>query len=59
MTVKELRQLLFDVEDQDAQISIPTQISYGSVVATKTIVAVEENGPETSTPEGFVRLSLG
>ena len=53
MTVAELRQLLFDIEDQNAQVHFLTEQKYGVVTGTKTITGV---GHPTD-PKGHVTLT--
>ena len=50
MTVKELRQLLYDIDDQDAEVCIVIATKYGEVTATR------EPMPRTDDPKGFVSL---
>lgn len=56
MTVKELRQLLFDVEDQDAQIVVITSddVKYGEVKNTQTI---NEKIGHPSDPTGWIAIT--
>ena len=43
MTVKELRQLLFDVENQDTEIAVVLKTKYGEIQETKTVGRIEPN----------------
>ena len=49
MTVKELRQLLFDIENQDAEIAIVTSAKYGKIETTKTVTLVEPDADPNFT----------
>ncbi len=52
MTVRELRQLLFDVEDQEAEVHFAKQITFGVVTDTIKITKV---GHRTD-PAGYVSI---
>ena len=52
MTVRELRQLLFDIKDQDAEVAIATEVRHGVVVGTKSVAEVKPG------PNGFITICL-
>lgn len=58
MTVRELRHLLFNVENQDATIVVPTKFQFGTVVETKSPSRVETPKSNPGIPEGFVGLVI-
>jgi len=53
MTVRELRQLLFDIEDQDAQVVLVKEIRFGEVTKTAPISSFNR----TDDPKGFVTIT--
>jgi len=54
MTVRELRQLLFHIDNQEAEVVIATSkdVKYGEVISTKEIVQFSTQ----EQPEGFITL---
>tara|TARA_R110000751_G_scaffold49424_1_gene109995 strand:+ start:183 stop:386 length:204 start_codon:yes stop_codon:yes gene_type:complete len=40
LTVRELRRLLFEVENQDAQVHFITKYQYGEIVTTRAISSI-------------------
>ena len=52
MTVQELRQKLFEIEDQNAKVVVVTSEKYGEILSTLEIslVGLEDD------PEGYITL---
>ena len=63
MTVRELRQLLFDCKDQDAVVVVATEIEYGHVKMTKEVRARREGNSlvlgHPDDPTGFISILIG
>ena len=53
MTVKELRNLLYEIENQDAEICLVTSEKYGVITSTKTVEVVGRS----DDPEGYVTIN--
>ena len=53
MSVQELRQLLFEVDNQDAEVVIVTAAQYGEVINTMPVLVVGR----TDDPADFITLS--
>ncbi len=60
MTVRELRRLLFDIENQDANVEIVTSVRHGHIKTTARISGCHQTpkGVKDEKPEDLVLLSI-